>query len=55
MIFPIIIVYFLFMKPIPNLQKIDFFNEKHNSSKLNIISVHEFKNKLEETVIVSNN
>lgn len=43
MLFPIIIV-FLFMKPVPKLQKI-YSSEKHNSSK--IISVYEFKNNFE--------
>ena len=46
MLFPIILVYFLFMKPVPKLQKI-YSSEKHNSSNSNIISVHEFKNKFE--------
>ena len=44
MLFPIIVVYFLFMKPVPKLQKM-YSSEKHNKS--NIISVHEFKNKFE--------
>jgi hypothetical protein len=47
MLFPIIMVYFLFMKPVPKLQKIYSFPEKQNSSKLNIISVHESKNNFE--------
>ena len=44
MLFPLIVVYFLFMKPVPKLQKM-YSSEKHNKS--NIISVHEFKNKFE--------
>jgi hypothetical protein len=43
MLFAIIVVYFLFMKPVPKLQKI--YSEKHNKS--NIISVHQFKNNFE--------